>query len=400
MPYSDYHRTSELTAQLGGAPVRVFSKPGLPGGHELGAPAALAAELITLAPDEQVLLLGCGHGALGVALARRLPQGRLTLSDPNLIARRMARLTLAANGCTDVAVSEQLSLLPECAGSLDRVVVLAPRSRALGRRWLVEAHALLRPGGTLNLAGANQAGIQPLIGDAAALFGAAPSLGYGRGCRVAAARREQAATTPPSDWAATPGIAPGSWHSLRAELPDGTVTLLSLPGSFSYEHLDPGTALLLAQFGPVARLRVLDVGCGYGPIGLAAARLGAAHVALLDVCLLSLTAARENIARLALANAKALASDGLEAVAGQRFDLVLSNPPFHAGRAVDIAMATAFFAEARALLAPAGRLLLVANRFLAYERLLAPHFAEVAVVAVDRAYKLLSATQPRAMVGA
>jgi 16S rRNA (guanine1207-N2)-methyltransferase len=399
MQPAPYHQTHAFTAQLGGAPVRVVTKSGLSGGHQLGAPTALAAELIAPASGEQVLLLGCGHGALGVALARRLTEGRLTLSDPSLIARRMARLTLAANDCADITVSEQLSLLPEHAGSLDRVVVLAPRSRALGRRWLAEAHALLRPGGILNLAGANHAGIQPLIGDAAALFGAAQSLGYGRGCRVAAARRAEAPPAPPA-WTTVPGIAPGSWHSLRAELPDGAVTLVSLPGSFSYEHVDPGTALLLKHFGPVAGLRVLDIGCGYGPIGLAAARLGAAHVTMLDVCLLALAAARENIVRLDLASVRVLASDGLEAVAGQRFDLVLSNPPFHAGRAVDTAMAAAFFAEARAVLAPTGRLLLVANRFLAYERLLAPYFAEVAEVAGDRAYKLVSATQPHAPGGA
>lgn len=387
-----YQQTQAFNAQLAGATVRVLSKPGLPGGPSVDGPTMLAAELIIPAPAERVLLLGCGHGALGVVMARRLSQGQLTLHDPNLIARRMARLTLDANQFSAVTVSDQLSLLPDQAASYDRVIILTPRSRALARRWLVEAHALLRPGGILNLAGANQAGIQPMISDAAALFGAAQSLGYGKGSRVAAAQRRPVAPAAP-EWTSTPGIAPASWHQFRADLPTGPVTLCSLPGSFSYDHLDPGTALLLNQLGHVVGLRVLDVGCGYGPLGIAAAQLGAAHVAMLDICQLALAAAHENVARLQLANTSVLASDGLTAVAGQAYELILSNPPFHAGRAVDTAMAAAFFAQARALLTPAGRLLLVANSFLNYEPILAQHFASVVVIARDRSYKLLCASR-------
>lgn len=385
-----YNKTFTFTGRLAGEPVTVVSKPGLAGGAALGDAAALAAERIAPAPGEAVVLLGCGHGALGVALARRLGAGRLTLSDPSLIAVLMARLTLAANGVPAVEVSEQASLLPERAGSLDRVVILAPPSRALGRRWLAEAHALLRPGGLLSLAGANKEGVQPLIADAAALFGVTSIVGYGRGCRVAEAVR--APTPPPTPpWAATPGIAPGTWHTLRAQLPDGPAELASLPGIFSYDRLDAGTALLVQQLGECAGLRVLDAGCGYGPIGVAAARLGAARVAMLDVNLLAVAAARENIARLGLAAATAEASDALGAAAGRAYDLVLSNPPFHAGKAVDTTMAQAFIAQARALLAPGGRLLLVANAFLPYERHLAPHFSHVEIVAADRSYKVLAA---------
>lgn len=384
-----YNETISLSGMLGGEPVRVVSKPGLAGGATIGAPATLAAELLRPAPDERVALLGCGHGALGVALARQLPAGSLTLSDPSLIALRMARLTLAANGVGDVTVSEQVSLLPEGAGQLDRVVILAPQGRALGRRWLAEAHALLGPGGRLNVAGANGGGIKPLIADAAELFGAAAVLGYGGGCRVAEAIRRAEAPGEP-EWATRPGIAPGTWHTLMAALPWGDAELVSLPGIFSYERLDEGTALLLQQLEPCAGLRVLDAGCGYGPLGLAAARLGAARADMLDVSLLAVAAARENAARLGLAAATAEVSDALEAAAGRHYDLIVSNPPFHAGQAVDTAIAEAFIAQARALLAPGGRLLLVANRFLPYERQLRPHFARVEAVAQSKAYKVLA----------
>ena len=384
-PYTEPFR---FHAELRGEPLVVVSKPGLADGAALGDAAMLSARLLEPGPAERVLLLGCGHGALAVALARQLPDGQLTLSDPSLIALRMAALTLAANGEAGARVSEQLSHLPEEAGRYDRVVMLAPQSRALGRRWLVEAHGLLRPGGALNVAGATTSGVQSLISDAAALFGAAGVLGYGRGCRVSESLRATPPPAPPA-WAAEPGIAPGSWRSVRADLPGGPLELASLPGVFSYDKLDAGTALLLQQRELGASQRVLDVGCGYGVLGVAAARAGAAQVDMLDVSLLSVAAARENIARLGLRNAEALPSDALEAVAGRTYELVLTNPPFHNGKAVDIAMAEAFIAQARALLAPSGRLALVANRFLPYERILAPHFARVEVVATTAAYRVL-----------
>jgi 16S rRNA (guanine1207-N2)-methyltransferase len=383
-----YTDSFTFEATLRGQPLQVVSKPGLEGGHEVGGPAALAAELIAPASSERTLLLGCGHGALAVALARQLDAGRLTVSDPSLIALRMAARTLAANRLAGVTVSQALSLLPEGAGSFDRVVILAPQSRALARRWLVEAQKLLRPGGALNIAGANGGGIQSLIADAAALFGAATTLGYGRGSRVGEALR-QASPPPPPPWTLAPGIAPGSWLDVAADLPGGPVTLASLPGVFSADRLDAGTALLLQHSGLGHGLRVLDAGCGYGPIGVAAARLGAAQVDMLDVNLLAVAAAQENIHRLGLANAAALPSDALEAAAGRRYDLVISNPPFHAGKAVDAAMADAFISQARGLLAAGGRLALVANRFLPYERRLAPLFPRVEVAAESRSYRVL-----------
>lgn len=385
----DYRATFSFTTDLGGEPVRVVSKPGLEEAERVPDAAALAAELVTPEPGERVLLLGCGHGALGVALGRRLPHGSLTLADPSLIALRMARLTLDANELPGVAVSDRLSLLPEGTGSFDRVLIMTPPARDLGRRWLLEAMALLRPGGALNIAGPNAGGVQSLIADAEALCSSARVLGFKRGCRVAEARRPTELPAAPS-WAAEPGIAPGSWRTLRVKLPHDPVELVSLPGVFSYNRLDTGTEYLLQNLELKPGLRVLDAGCGYGPIGIAAARAGAARVDLLDVNLPAVAAAHENIARLGLTNAAAVPSDALEAVAGRHYDLIVSNPPFHAGKNIDYAMAGAFIEQGRALLNRGGRFVLVANRFLPYERLLEPRFRRVARLAESRAYHVIA----------
>ncbi|MDQ2999469.1 MAG: class I SAM-dependent methyltransferase, partial [Chloroflexota bacterium] len=141
-----------------------------------------------------------------------------------------------------------------------------------------------------------------------------------------------------------------------------------------------------------AGARVLDVGCGYGIIGLLAARLGAAQVELADVNLLAVAAASENIRHNRIAQARAFASDGVPEGAPRRYDLVVSNPPFHVGKSVDGDIARAFIERAQPALEPSGRLVLVANQFLRYDQVLRAAFEQVTCLASNRSYRVWSAT--------
>ncbi|MBC8161143.1 MAG: class I SAM-dependent methyltransferase, partial [Roseiflexaceae bacterium] len=257
----------------------------------------------------------------------------------------------------------------------DLAILVAPQSRALARRWMLEARTQLHEGGRLLLVGANEGGVRSLIDDAAALFGSAHTLLVKRRARVAQAVRTPAAPMPA--WAEQPGIAPGTWHSFAAALPSGTHTLHSLPGVFSYERLDTGTALLLAHMGQVTGSRVLDLGCGYGVLGLAAALSGAAQVDMLDDDLYAVAAAARNVSELGLTQVRVMAAHGRTSEFRGPYDLVITNPPFHQGKATDFRAAQGFFSYARELLAAQGRLLLVANSFLRYADLLGEQFASV-----------------------
>src|SRR6185503_6071520 len=98
---------------------------------------------------------------------------------------------------------------------------------------------------------------------------------------------------------------------------------------------------------------------------------------LTDANLLAIAAAGENIARNAILNARASASDGIQPAEAQQYDLVITNPPFHIGGTVDYEVAHAFIERARRVLAPGGRFLLVANHFIRYDQLMRPAFERV-----------------------
>jgi 16S rRNA (guanine1207-N2)-methyltransferase len=400
-----YYQVREFMYLLCGQELRVFSKPGLPHWDKVTPVVQLLAEAVSPRKGGQVMLLGCGNGALGVALARPGRAESMRMADMNWIAVCVAKLTMAANGFPNVPVEPLQYPLP--SEIFQTIVINLPKGRKLARRWLVEAWGALQPGNELYLAGANPEGIQSVIQDAGTLFGNATVLAYRKGCRVARMvkqtesgvnpdRAANAITPSPEvSWAAEPGIARGSWLEFSTSVCGGTFTLRSLPGIFSFDRLDEGTALLLQQFTRewVQGRRVLDFGCGYGLIGMVAARLGAAWVDLLDVDLTAVAAAQENCTVNKILNARVLPSDVLDAIGSERYDLILSNPPFHAGKQVEYSMAQTFVTHSRHILNPGGRLVLVSNRFIRYDRLMKEVFGNVEALAENTKYHVLESVR-------
>lgn len=103
---------------------------------------------------------------------------------------------------------------------------------------------------------------------------------------------------------------------------------------FSRERVDFGSALLIEAMRIAPADTVLDLGCGYGPIGLMAARLAPeGRVYMVDVNERAAALAQRNLAENGVTNAEVRVGDGLEPVRGIQFDKVLTNPPIRAGKA-------------------------------------------------------------------
>jgi 16S rRNA (guanine1207-N2)-methyltransferase len=387
MTSETYRQIRSFSVTLRGREVRVYTKAGLP--DELVPATVLLAEEISASPDSRALVLGCGQGALGVAIARQAPQGRVWLTDVNSIALDMARRTLDANTITNATIINDVTVPQELLGTCDIVALDAPPNRTLARRWLATAFAALREGGILYVGGANDIGIQPLIADAHALFGRAGQLVNKRRSRVASAIKT--GQVPQADWAHTPGIEPGSYVVFEAELGGEQLTLHSLPGVFSYDRVDAGTRLLLEHLGRAAGARVLDLGCGYGAIGLQVARMGAAQVDMVDANIYAVAAAQRTINAYGLTNARAVAADVRDASFKRGYDLVVTNPPFHQGKVVDYDVAYEFIRYARDVIAPRGRFVLVTNNFIRYDAALRDLFGQVEQIGRNSSYRVWQA---------
>src|SRR5438093_1507718 len=121
-----------------------------------------------------------------------------------------------------------------------------------------------------------------------------------------------------------------------------TVTIRGRPfllqtdsGVFSREGLDRGTELLLEaiEVGPCES--ILDLGCGYGIIGIVAARLSeGGRVVLTDVNERAVALANANVNANGIRNAEVRTGDLYQPVADLAFDHILANPPIRAGRVI------------------------------------------------------------------
>ncbi len=101
---------------------------------------------------------------------------------------------------------------------------------------------------------------------------------------------------------------------------------------FSKKRIDTGTRLLIESMILPDCGTVLDVGCGYGAVGITAASFNPAlRVMMTDVNMRAVHLAQENIRRNKIANAEVRQGCLYEPVAGSKFNAVLSNPPVSAG---------------------------------------------------------------------
>ncbi|KAB1076319.1 class I SAM-dependent methyltransferase [Methylobacterium planeticum] len=167
------------------------------------------------------------------------------------------------------------------------------------------------------------------------------------------------------------------------------LALCTQPGIFSWDRLDPGTALLLANLTPQAG-RGADFGCGLGI--LARALLASPTVTaltLIDIDRRAVEMAERNVADPRAAFRWADIRDPDPVLT--RLDFVVMNPPFHDGGAEDQALGQTFIRRAAESLRPGGLLWLTANAHLPYEAVLKGTFKAVTLKASANGYKVYEA---------
>ena len=133
-------------------------------------------------------------------------------------------------------------------------------------------------------------------------------------------------------FSATPGSVEHR-QTITAQVWGHELELSTANGVFAGDHLDRGTAVLLRESAPPSGpVRVLDLGCGYGPIALALAlHAEQARVDAVDVNERALALCRDNARTLGVADrVRVLRPDEVEP--DRRYDAIWSNPPIRIGK--------------------------------------------------------------------
>lgn len=272
------------------------------------------------------------------------------------------------------------------AGEFGAAIVFATKAKRLFEHTLALIARALPPGTPVIVAGAKRAGIKssrPLV---ERLIGAVDANESAHHASAFVAR-----TAPEAGPARDAVLAAAEMH-YEATAWDTTIAVVTLPGVFSDGRLDDGTAFLLASIPPPRDARaVLDWGCGAGVIGTFIRRATpSAAVDFVDVSTQAVEATRRTLRANGFSTERAWLSDRLSDV-GERYDLIVANPPFHTGRSIDYAVTREFLEKAATHLRAGGRVVIVANRFLNYLDVMREHFDDAAVVASSPQFHVLQA---------
>ncbi|WP_038342902.1 methyltransferase [Acinetobacter sp. A47] len=181
--------------------------------------------------------------------------------------------------------------------------------------------------------------------------------------------------------------------SYTVQLDQGQLEVCALPGVFSQDHLDIGTAVLVPYLSQVKSGKIADFGCGAGIISAYLAKLNPnQQIFALDVDAFALRSTELTFQK----NQLNLDQLTLEPVTGFRdapkdLDAIVSNPPFHQGIHTNYDASEALCQLASVHLNNSGELWIVANRFLNYPPLIEQSFGQCVVKTDQQGFKVLYA---------
>jgi len=167
---------------------------------------------------------------------------------------------------------------------------------------------------------------------------------------------------------------------INTEVKGIPLTFNTTPEVFSPDRIDKGTLAMLSAVDFIANDRVLDLGCGYGVVGITAARMiGSQNVVMSDIQEEAVKLSRENAVLNGVGDIKIILSDGFNGIQDKDFSIILSNPPYHS----DFKVPKHFIEKGFNRLRVGGKMVMVTKRRDWYRNKLAAIFGGVRIHEVD-----------------
>ncbi|QER38771.1 methyltransferase [Acinetobacter suaedae] len=267
--------------------------------------------------------------------------------------------------------------------SFDQVVIFVPKSKELLNYILHVVVSHLKLEQHVFLVGEKKGGIERAAKQLKA-FGKTLKLDSARHCQLWQMQIEKTEQLKSLDhWVKT----------YTVDVNHDLLEVCALPGVFSQDHLDTGTAVLVPYLRQVKSGKIADFGCGAGIISAYLAKLNPnQQIFALDVDAFALRSTEMTFQRnrLNLTHLHLLPVTGF-ADAPKDLDAIVSNPPFHQGIHTNYDASETLCQQAKLHLKRSGELWIVANRFLNYPPLIEQSFGECTVKADQQGFKVLFA---------
>lgn len=304
-------------------------------------------------------------------------------------SRATVRCLQTNRALADALAAQGFQVDTDVSGRFDLCLVEATKHKNETLFHVALAWSLLQPGGHLVVSAANNLGGESLVKRIAQAGLPIRSTHSYAKCRVVWLQRDDSGNGPD---------APADWLALDAYRTVPGTQLVARAGVFSAGGIDRGTQLLIESLPTPLRGVGADFGAGYGALAhhILTTSEAITRLDLYEIEYKALAAAERNLAPWqGHVELNFEWTDVQRIGAVRRYDWIIMNPPFHAGRMALPPLGKAFIRSAAANLALDGVVWLVANRRLPYEDVLEACFADTATLAEGSGFKILRARKPR-----
>lgn len=270
--------------------------------------------------------------------------------------------------------------------SVDQLFYRVSKEKAVVHHVINQAYRILKPEGKLIIAGYKNEGVKTYIDKANKyLNGGSEKTKGGQSSHLAILSKGTADSSARLD--------DKNYTSLR-ELSQTGQSFVSKPGQFGWNKTDKGSEFLIQHLPELLNSlhkqpeTLLDLGCGYGYLSLMAASLTPLNkITATDNNAAALVSCEQNLKSTDV-EYQVIADNCAQSIRG-RFDLILCNPPFHQGFAVENDLTQLFLEQTHKHLHAKGNALFVVNQFIPLERKANDLFEKVRVLAKNSSFTLI-----------